>query len=85
MKLVHQKFSMAYLKKIMENNVISLHTGDLVEKCHTLQTGGFVCMYVCMYLFASIKNLQVIIIHVKIDTIKFDINFEAKRVIGKHP
>ena len=37
-----------------------------------------VCMFMSyMYLFATISNLQVIIIHIKIDTVQYDINIEA--------
>ena len=37
-----------------------------------------------MYLFATIKNLQVIIIHIKIDTIQH-ISIKDNSVKGKHP
>ena len=37
-----------------------------------------------MYRFATIKDLQAIIIHIKIDTIPC-INIKAKNVKGKHP
>ena len=37
-------------------------------------------MYVRMYILATIKSLQVIIINMKIDTIKYDINFKAKNI-----
>ena len=36
-----------------------------------------------MFLFATIKNLKFIIIHMKIDTIQY-INIEAKKKIGRH-
>ena len=42
----------------------------------------YVCMYVCMHLFATINILQVIVIHVKIDTIQY-INFKVKNVDPK--
>ena len=45
----------------------------------------YVCGYICMDLFATVKNLQVSIIHIKIDTIQHNISINAKNVKGKHP
>ena len=40
-------------------------------------------MYACMFLDATIQKLQVIMIHIKIDTIQYNINFKAKNVKRK--
>ena len=46
----------------------------------------YVCVYVYMYLYATIKQkLQVIMMHMKRDTIQFDVSFKAENVKRKRP
>ena len=42
-------------------------------------------MYVLMHLLAALTDLQVITIHIKIDTIQDNLSIRAKNIKGKHP
>ena len=64
--------SIGYSKKTIENKRnFSLHTGDLVEKCHTLQTG--LCVSFVALLHCCTSALYCIIVRMR----EFDTKFLA--------
>ena len=56
MALAHQRFSIDYSKQTIDNkrNFFSLHTRDLIKKCHPLQTGSKTVLFYILYIICEV-------------------------------